>query len=145
MRHSIHLISLVLVVLMIVACGEVDEAADDSTSTTAVPTTEPASVTGTFTEDCTFTHRESGVSFHECRNVETSDPRIDGVTIVAMSSPSAGTFEVTNDGGGWEGTWERQSGLGVVGVGQGTGGYEGLKYRYQGYPPNFTFTIEPMP
>jgi hypothetical protein len=79
-----------------------------------VPTTEPASVTGTFTEDCTYTHRESGVAFYECHNVETSDPRIDGVTIVTMSGPLDGTFEVTNDGGTWEGTWERESGLGFV-------------------------------
>jgi len=115
---------------------------------TVTPTTAPLGVAFAMTETCQV---ESGIGY-VCSN-QSPDPRFTGTSIIR----SVGTFELTSEGGTWDGTWgytrdiqeyveyTGDSQEPVEGHGRGSGGFEGLQYRYEGVPPRFTVTVEAVP
>lgn len=79
----------------------------------------------------------------------SSDPRVSGENVVMInanfqfmpppvlaSGPMWGTFQISNDGGYWEGTWSgsrEENGFSYFHlVGHGGGGYEGLEIKMDG-------------
>ena len=154
MRRTILLLS--VVALLLASCSsDTDEGqdAEPTGATQASPTTFPGvEVTGT--SDCSMTAEEPVIVL-ECHEV-MSDPRVSGeseVTLKLDEGPEGsylyrfrGTYVLTNDGGTWEGPWVGLMPLDqsedLVGVYEGTGDYEGLRYhQYLWHPdPDATWT-----
>jgi len=78
---------------------------------------------------------------------QASDPRVTGEVVVSVNAnfklapppvlfygPMNGTFQLTNGGGSWVGTWTGirnvQGHSSIKGVAKGQGGYEGLQSRF---------------
>ena len=114
----------VVLIVMVVLAGSCGEAAE-----------EPF----TFTEACSKAGSQPGFDMYQCREA-SDDPRFSGYTRMWYSTRGV-VFELSNDGGTWLGTGHPIGDGTWTGIGYGTGGYEGLKYRYEDGPPTFTVTI----
>lgn len=105
-------------------------------------TSEPVSVPVTSTDTCGLPIESGDLLMQTCE-VVASDARVAGTALVTNSLPIVNldainmTYELKNDGGSWEGTvtgtLNEADGSGTVeGVLQGSGDYEGLRYRFNG-------------
>ncbi len=147
-RFEVGLAVTLLLAGLAAGCGSSD-GEGETTSATEVPEeavssapTTPVAATTTFTERCGSPSRLTTYDVYLCD--ETSpDPRFEGEATL-WSHGSGSIFVLPGDGGTWMGTSSPVGDGTYAGKGLGTGDYEGLKYAYDGGPPTFTVTIEPV-
>lgn len=140
--------------LLLTSCGlETDEGQDaQPTGAPEVSATSFPGVEVNGTSDCSTTAEEP-VMVLVCREV-MSDPRVSGeseVTLKFEEGPEGtyrfrGTYVLTNEDGTWEGPWVGlmlpDGNEDLVGVYEGTGEHEGLRYHQYLWhaAPGTTFT-----